>query len=142
MSRATFQRAMDIAFCGLVNQSVVVYLDDVTIFSKNKKDHLSHLRDVLERCCKYDISLNPKKSVFAVEKGKLLGFIVSKYKIIIDPKRTQAIAKLSPPSSKKSMQSFLGKINFIRRFVPSFSEMVRPLQNLIKKDVQYHWGPQ
>jgi hypothetical protein len=55
--------------------------------------------------------------------------------MIIDPERTQAIAKLSPPSSKKSMQSFLGKINFVRRFIPSFSEMVRPLKNLIKKDV-------
>jgi hypothetical protein len=62
--------------------------------------------------------------------------------MIIDPERTQAISKLPPPSSKKSMQSFLGKINFVRRFVPSFSEMVRPLHNLIKKDVLYRWGPQ
>jgi hypothetical protein len=139
---ATFQRAMDISFRGLINQSVMVYLDDVTVFSKNKKDHLSHLRVVLERCRKFDISLNPKKLVFAVEQGKLLGFIVSKDGMIIDPERTQAIAKLPPPSSKKSMQSFLGKINFVRRFVPSFSEMVRPLQNLIKKDVLYRWGPQ
>jgi hypothetical protein len=61
--------------------------------------------------------------------------------MIIDPERTQVILKLPPPSSKKSMQSFLGQINFVRRFVPSFLEMVRPLQNLIKKDVQYHWGP-
>jgi hypothetical protein len=61
--------------------------------------------------------------------------------MIIDPERTQVISKLPPPSSKKSMQSFLGQINFVRRFVPSFSEMVRPLQNLIKKDAQYHWGP-
>jgi hypothetical protein len=61
--------------------------------------------------------------------------------MIINPERTQVILKLPPPSSKKSMQSFLGQINFVRRFVPSFSEMVRPLQNLIKKDVQYHWGP-
>ena len=60
--------------------------------------------------------------------------------MIIDPKRTQVIAKLPPPTSKKSMYSFLGQINFVRRFVPSFSEMVRPLQNLIKKDTQYHWG--
>jgi hypothetical protein len=85
--------------------------------------------------------LNPKKSIFAVEQGKLLGFIVSSEGMIIDPERTQVIAKLPPPTSKKSMQSFLGQINFVRRFVPSFSEMVRPLQNLIKKDTQYHWGP-
>jgi hypothetical protein len=90
-------------FSWLINHSVVVYLDDVTIFSKNKKDHLSHLRAILERCWKYTISLNPKKLVFAVEKGKLRRFIVSNDDIIIDPERTQGIAKLPPPSSKKSM---------------------------------------
>ena len=71
---ATFQREMDITFRGLINQSVVVYLDDVIVFSKNKTDHLAHLRAVLQRCRKYDISLNPKKSIFVVEQGKLLGF--------------------------------------------------------------------
>jgi hypothetical protein len=70
---ATFQREMDISFYGLINKSVVVYLDDVTVFSKYKKDHLSHLRVVLERCCRFGISLNPKKSVFAVEQGKFWG---------------------------------------------------------------------
>jgi hypothetical protein len=141
-ANATFQREMDIAFRGLINQSIMVYLEYATFFSKNKKDHLSHLRAVLKRCCKFDISLNPKKSVFAVEQGKLLGFIVSKDGMIIDPERIQAIANLPPPSSKNAMQSFLGKINFVRRFVLSFSEMVRPLQNLIKKDFLYRWGPQ
>jgi ribonuclease HI len=131
----------DISFRGLINHSIVVYLDDVIVYSKNKDDHLAHLRSVLLRCRKYRISLNPKKSIFAVEQGKLLGFIVSSDGMIIDPERTQVIAKLPPPTSKKSMQSFLGQINFVRRFVPSFSEMVRPLQNLIKKDTQYHWGP-
>jgi hypothetical protein len=96
---------MYIDFCGLINQSVVVYLDAVTIFSKNKKDHLSHLRAILERCRKFDISLNPKKSVFIVEQGKLLGFIVSKDGMIIGPKRNQSISKIPPPS-KKAMQSF------------------------------------
>jgi hypothetical protein len=97
---ATFQREMDIAFRGLINQSVVVYLDDVTIFSKNKKDHLSHLRIVQERCRKYGISLNPKKSFFTVEQGKLLGFIVFNDGMIINPERTRAIAKLpAPPPS-------------------------------------------
>jgi hypothetical protein len=91
---ATFQRAMDISFHGIINQSVVVYLDDVIVFSKNKKDHLSHLRAVLERCHKFNISLNPKKLVFAVEQGKLIEFIVSKYGMIIDPERTQALSNL------------------------------------------------
>ena len=85
---ATFQRAMDIAFKGLIGQSVIIYLDDVTIFSKNRADHLTHLRRVFERCKKYGISLNPKKSIFAVTKGKLLGFVVSRQGINIDPERT------------------------------------------------------
>jgi hypothetical protein len=94
---------MDITFRGLINQSIIVYLDVVMTFSKNKNDHLAHLRAILQRCRKYDISLNPKKSIFAVEQGKLLGFIVSREGMIIDPERTQVIAKLPPPMSKKSM---------------------------------------
>ena len=100
---ATFQRAMDIAFRGLIGKFVVIYLDDVTIFSKDRADHLSHLRKVFERCRKYGISLNPKKSVFAVTEGKLLGFVVSKQGINIDPERTHAISQISMPHSKKSM---------------------------------------
>jgi hypothetical protein len=89
---------MDIAFHSLINQSVVVYLDDVTVFSKNKGDHLAHLKYVLQRCRKYGIPLNPKKYVFAVEQGKILGYIVSNEGMIIDPERTQFISKLPPPS--------------------------------------------
>jgi len=63
---ATFQREMDVAFRGLINESVVVYLDDVTIYARKRLDHIHHLRQVLERCRKYGISLNPKKSGFAV----------------------------------------------------------------------------
>ena len=59
---------------------------------------------------------------------------------MIDPERTKAISKITYPSSKKAMQSFLGKINFVRRFIPSFSEIIRPLQKMIKKDSIFNWG--
>ena len=62
---ATFQREMDATFRGLINHFVIVYLDDVTVFSKNRSDHISHLRKVLECYRKFGISLNPKKSIFA-----------------------------------------------------------------------------
>ena len=100
---ATFQREMDISFWGLINQTVILYLDDFTVFSKIKTDHLAHLRAVLQRCHKYGISLNPKKSIFAVKQGKLLGFIVSSKGMIIDPEKNHFISKLPPPTSKKSM---------------------------------------
>ena len=124
---------MDIAFRGLINHSVVVYLDDITVYSKHHPNHLNHLRKVFERCRKFGVSLNPKKTIFAVSEGILLGCVVSKHGIMIDPERNQAISKITYPSSKKAMQTFLGKINFVRRFIPSFSEIIRPLQKMIKK---------
>jgi hypothetical protein len=60
-------------FPGLINKFIVVYLDDITIYSKNRSDHISHLKQVFERCRKYGISLNPKKSFFSLQEGKLLG---------------------------------------------------------------------
>ena len=122
-----------------MHNSVIVYLDDITIFSKRRHDHLFSLRQVFERCRKYGISLNPKKSVFAATEGKILGFFVSKDGKIIDPKRIEAIAKTGLPRSKKAMEYFLGKINFARRFVPNFAQIVRPLQDMIKKDVLFRW---
>ena len=66
---ATFHRDIDINFRGLMQNSVFVYLDDITIFSKKQHDHLFALGKVFERCRKYGISLNPKKSVFVVTEG-------------------------------------------------------------------------
>jgi hypothetical protein len=74
---ATFQRAIYIVFRGLINKCVVVYLDDMTVYSKNKEDHIQHLTHIFKRCRKYDISLSPKKTIFSVEEGKLLGHAIS-----------------------------------------------------------------
>jgi hypothetical protein len=88
----TFQREKDIAFRGLIRYCVLVYLDDVTIFSKYKNDHITHLRRVFNRCRRYGISLNPKNIVFVVDERILLGFIVPKHGMKIEPKKTEAIA--------------------------------------------------
>lgn len=77
-SGATFQRVMNSSFKDLWNKIIVVYLDDLTIFSKKRSQHLKDLETVLLRCRSHDISLNPKKSIFFVEEGKLMGHIVSK----------------------------------------------------------------
>jgi hypothetical protein len=74
---ATFQRAMQIDFDDMIDKIIQVYLDDLTIYSKNQLDHFGHLRKVLMRCRKFGISLNPSESIFNVTKGKLLYHIVS-----------------------------------------------------------------
>jgi len=81
---ATFQRAMDIAFAKEIHDFLVIYLDDLTVFSKSDQQHLDHLGQVFIKCRKYGISLNPKKSLFGLQEGKLLGHIISKDGIRID----------------------------------------------------------
>jgi len=137
---ATFQRVMDIAFKGLINKTVVVYLDDISVSSKKRSNHLYDLNQIFQRCRRYGISLNPKKSFFALNQGKLLGFIVSKDGIYIDPDRIKEISEIPFPHNKKSMQAFLGQINFVKRFFPYFSHIIFPLQNMIKKNAVFRWG--
>ena len=81
---ATFQRDMDLDFVGLKDKFVLIYLDDLTVYSPNHEDHLQHLRRVFMKCRKFGISLNPKKSQFALSEGKLLGHIVSAEGVKID----------------------------------------------------------
>ena len=75
---ATFQRAMDYAFKELIGKIIETYQDDLTVFSKERSSHVSHLKQVFERCRKYGISLNPAKSILGIDEGKLLGHIISK----------------------------------------------------------------
>jgi hypothetical protein len=72
--------------------------------------------------------------------GKLLGHIISTGGIKIDPKRVEAIQKIEIPRNKKSIQSFIGRINFLRRFVPNFVEIIRPITNMMKKYVVIKWS--
>ncbi len=94
---ATFQKAMDMVFRNLMYKIVLVYLDDITIFSKEAKDHIFHLKQVIERCREFGISLNPKKFVFSIHEGRLLGYIVLKHGTTIDLSRVQAILELPLP---------------------------------------------
>jgi hypothetical protein len=99
---STFQRAMDFAFKDLIGKLIEIYQDDLTVFSKDRASHVDHLRQVFERCRRYGISLNPKKSVFGVDHRKLLGHIISKEGIHIDSTRVDAIKKIPLPDNIKA----------------------------------------
>jgi hypothetical protein len=100
---ATFQRAMDIAFIGKKDKYVVIYLDEITVFSRSDREHYEHLKRVFLKCRKFGLSLNPKKSLFSMKEGKFLGHIVSAEGVRIDPNRVEAIQTLSLPRSKKEV---------------------------------------
>ena len=119
---------------------MVIYLDDINVFSKIDPDHLQHLRRVFLKCRKFGISLNPKKSNFAMEEGKLIGHIISEKGIRIDPDRVEAIQKIGMPRNKKEIQSFLGKVSFLRRFITNFAEVVKYVNNMLKKENNFKWS--
>ena len=109
---ATFQREMGIDFVDEIGHCIVIYIDDIMVFSNIDEEHLAHLRRVFEKCRKIGISLNPKKILFGLEKGKLLGHIISKDGIRRDPSRIEAILKISHPINKRNFNPLLEKIIF------------------------------
>ena len=129
----TFQRAMDLDFVGLKDKFVLIYLDDLTVYSHSHHDHLQHLRKVFLKCRRYGISLNPNKSQFALSKEKLLGHIVSTEGVKSDLIRVEAIQQLSIPRPKRGIQCFLGKIKFVKRFIPNFCKLVKHITIMLKK---------
>jgi hypothetical protein len=139
---ATFQWAMDIAFVNEKDKFIVIYLDDITVFSDSDDQHLEHLRNVFQKCRKFGISLNPKKSNFGMQEGKLLKHIISREGIKIDPNRVEAILKINTPMSKKEIQSFLGKVNFLRRFIPNLAEIIKYITNMLRKSNELKWTPE
>jgi hypothetical protein len=130
---------MDHAFKYFLFKFIVVYQDDITGYSKKRSDHISHLRTTFDRCRKLGISLNPKKSFMGMFEAKLLGHIVSKGGVRIDPERASGIHEVPLPSTIKGIQSFLGRVNFVRRFTPNFAEIVKPITDTLKKGNDMVW---
>ena len=94
---------MDYAFKDLIEKLIKIYQDDLITISKKREKYIQYLRTIFHRCREYGISLNPKKSIFGVDKGKLLGHIISKDEIMIDPARVEDIKNIPLPKNKKSI---------------------------------------
>ena len=130
---------MDISFIGEKEKFVVIYLDDITMFSKSDKEHYHHLKKVFLKCIKFGLSLNPKKSLFSMKEGKLLGHIVLVKGVRIDLNKVEAIQTLYFPRPKKEVQSLLGKIYFLRRFISNFAILVKYIKTMIMKGNDVKW---
>ena len=113
--------------------SLLIHSDEV---------HPGHLRDIFLRCCHYNIQLNPHKCVFCVETGRLLGFVVSKDGILIDPLKIAAILSLPAPTNLLELQSLQGKANFLHCFICNFAEKTYGYMRLLKKDTPFFWDDQ
>ena len=119
---------------------MVVYFDDILIYSKNLDDHLIHLKYVLDVLRKERLFANPKKCTFCIDKLVFLGFVVSARGIQVDEEKVRAIQDWLSPTSVSKVRSFHGLSSFYRRFVKDFSSIAAPITEVIKKDVGFKWG--
>ncbi|KAJ9511483.1 hypothetical protein QJQ45_029857 [Haematococcus lacustris] len=133
---ATFQRVMNEAFAEVINDCALVYLDDILVMSKNTEEHLVHLRRVFDLLRKNKFYAKLSKCEFMKQTLMFLGHIISAHGISVDPCKVTAISTWPVPTSLKTLQSFLGAANYVRKFVHNFSTIAAPLTNLTgpKKD--------
>ena len=112
------------------------------MFSKSDVEHIEHLCQTFEKCRRYGLSLNPQNSIFALEEGKLLGHMVTKERVKIDTIRVEVINGISLLWNKKEIQVFLGRISFLRIFIPNYVEIFRHTTKMLKKNNEVKWTPQ
>ncbi len=130
---ATFQHFINSVLHEFLDKFASAYLDDIIIYSKTKKEHREHVTKVLQALQKAGLQLDINKCEFTVQETKYLGLIVTSEGIKMDPQKVKAILEWQPPTGLKDLQSFLGFANFYRRFIKGFSQITRPLTNMLKK---------
>src|SRR6266700_4099876 len=138
---ATFQTMMNDIFEDLILEGVVVvYLDDILIFTETIDEHRKVTHRVLELLEKHKLYLRLDKCEFEWTTVEYLGVIISHNSVAMDPVKVAGVAEWPAPTNKKEVQSFLGFTNFYRRFIKDFSDHARPLFNLTRNDCKWNWG--
>ena len=135
-----FQNIMDDILREFKNDFAMAYIDDVIVYSKTFDEHLSHLEQIFMKFRKNDIQAKPSKCNFAKPRVPLLGHIVTKDGILVDPEKVEVIEKLKPPTTVKEVRRFIGMLSYYRKFIGNFSEVAEPLINLTKKNVKFEWN--
>ncbi|KAL5540689.1 hypothetical protein UlMin_043341 [Ulmus minor] len=136
---AAFMDLMNRVFRNYLDKFVVVFIDDILIYSKSKEEHEEHLRNTLDTLKKNKLYAKFKKCEFWLEKVGFLGHIVSRDGISVDPSKTEAVSGWSRPKTISEVRSFLGMAGYYRRFVEGFSRIATPLTALTRKNHRFEW---
>ncbi|RVW61382.1 Transposon Ty3-I Gag-Pol polyprotein [Vitis vinifera] len=134
-------------FCTLMNKIfhpyldkfVVVYLDDIVIFSNTLKKHVEHLRKVFKILRQNELYMKKEKCSFAKEEVSFLGHRIKGGKLMMDDSKVKAIQECDPPTKVPQLKSFLGLVNYYRRFIKGYSTRAAPLTDLLKKNKAWEW---
>ena len=131
---ATYQRAATTLFHDMMHRDVEVYVDDIIVKSQSRVDHLATLQRFFERMRQFILRLNPKKCTFGVTSGKLLGHIVSEHGIEVDPEKIKTMLDMPAPRTEKEIRGFLGRLQYISRFIARLTNIYKPILRLLKKN--------
>ena len=137
---ATFQKMATTLLHDMMHKEVEVYLDDMIVKSKTIEEHAANLQKFFERIRDYKLRLNLQKCTFGVTIGKLLGHLVSSRGIKVDLTKIKAILDMPPTKTEKEVQGFLGKLQYISRFISCLTSKYEPIFKLLKKGEPKEWN--
>ena len=129
---ATFQSLMNDIFRDMLDVCVVVYLDDILVYSKNDEDHEKHVRQVLQRLREHQLYARPSKCIFFTDTIEYLGHIIGPDDIKPNPALVKAIVEFPQSHTLKELQSFLGLANYYRKFIKNYSKISLPLTDALQ----------
>jgi hypothetical protein len=137
---STFMRLMNEVLRSFIGKFVVLYFDDILIYSKSLDEHIEHLRAVFGALREAHLFANLEKCTFCTDRVAFLGYVVTPWGIEVDEVKIEAIKSWPILATLTHLQSFLGLARFYRRFVRIFSTIAAPLNDLMKKGVPFYWG--
>ncbi|GJR98912.1 reverse transcriptase domain-containing protein [Tanacetum coccineum] len=127
-------------FMDLMNRVVIVFIDDILIYSKNKQEHEEHLKLILELLKKEELYAKFSKCEFWIPKVQFLGHVIDSEGIHVDPAKIESIKDWTSPKSPTEIRQFLGLAGYYRRFIEGFSKIAKPMTKLTQKKVKFEWG--
>ena len=136
---ATFQAVMNRVLQPYLGQFVLVYMDDILIFSKSAAEHAEHVRLVLQKLREHALYAKHSKCEFGKRDVAFLGHVVSADGLKVDPKKVAVVQDWPAPLNVGHVRSFLGLGNYFRRFIQGYSNLVRPMNDLLKKGADFRW---
>ncbi|WVZ97976.1 hypothetical protein U9M48_043471 [Paspalum notatum var. saurae] len=137
---AYFMNLMNLILKEELDQFVVVFTDDILIYSKTYEEHGKHLRVVLEKLCKNQLFRKFSKCEFLLEKVALLGHVFTAEGVLVDPNKIEAVSNWKTPRNVTEIRSFLGLAKYYRRFIENFSKIAKPMTELLKDKVSFEWN--
>jgi hypothetical protein len=137
---AHFTYLMNSVFMPELDKFVVVFIDDILIYSKNEEEHAKHLRIVLTRLWEPQLYAKFSKCAFWLEEIQFLGHVLSANGIAVDPSKVKDILEWKPPTIVHQVQNFLRLAGYYHRFIPDFSKIVKPITSLLKNDTKFNWS--